>query len=687
LDRPLQVRRFRRGHPSLLAAALVFFGGLFVFWDLPTPPARADGADHLAVRGTVVRAPDHNGNAEVEYRHPVTGQLVEEDINLWQPGRLPRVGEDASLVVSATDPRDVDLAGDDMPGTTNLPEYAVWVVAAAIPLGVRRFTVWRTERLARSNTTTFSMLAVLGPPGRWRRRAVLHLYPLDAEPGALPVCSLPVLTTSQLPLGHVLDAAVKGSPRPMGRAVARVGGEVLWPARRALRSGSLGLPAAVGPPPYGLAVAASPVGRSWRPGSTELALPLLGLLGAIVLLGSVGFVTARNERTARVLGREGIPAVGTVVENDDDWTVVLEVDRGGVDSRVGAPVDFPEDYPVGRRFPIFLDPEDPRRARLAAEPYDALEPVIWASVPLAAVFVWLLVELLRWWRAARAVRSGQWWSPRVAPRADGSILLDELDRPVCVVRGTPPVLVVGQPEPGGFVATFDADGRSAWAGIPSMPAPSASAGLTKRPDGSIVDGGPMVVPIRTYRFGRRHGIEIENGLVRLVMPKYFGTTPMEVPVTDVAVLDLGGAAVDLPEGAGFANLPTTSDHVSPTVALLFARPLVLPRKRFALHPSGPVDGVLLRIKDPVAAVAQLRSAGLADGRNAAGWMHPEPPPVTPRGQLIATVVSAVGFVLLAIGAISGRIIAVDSGAGLWVVVGLVGIGSALLFAGWFWRRR
>jgi hypothetical protein len=446
------------------------FGGLFVFSDLPTPPATADGLEHLAVQGTVLEEADDHGVARVEYLHPVTDQVVEEELHLWQPGRLPRVGEKADLVVSASDPRSVDLVGDDMPGTTNLPVYAMWVVAAAIPLGVRRFTVWRTERVARSSMKTFTMLAALGPPGRWRRRAVLHLYPLDAALGSRPVCSLPVLNTHRLPLGQILPVEVKGAPRPMGRVVARVGESVLWPARRALRSGSLPLPAAMAEPPYGLTEREPPTGVTWRPLWQRAVLPIVGVAASVVLLAVVAVVTHRNQEIAHRLERQGTSVVGTVIGHEDgDFTVVLRVRSGDQVTEVRAPADFANEFPEGRRFPIIVDPDDPKRGRLQAEPYDGTEPVLWAGFPLAVSGSWVLFELARWWRARSVVRSGPWWDAGVADHGGGLLVLDASGRAVSAIEGEAPLYLAGEPDPGGFTATFRGTGELEWAGVPRVP--------------------------------------------------------------------------------------------------------------------------------------------------------------------------------------------------------------------------
>ncbi|MGH9178045.1 MAG: hypothetical protein ACRD0N_05770, partial [Acidimicrobiales bacterium] len=234
-ERPPAVTRFRNSTLWLPVAVLAGVGWAFVIEDLPASrPARLDPAEEVALDGRVLgRAP--GDSVEVGYFHPTTEQEVEAEVHVWDGDLVPERGGTLRLIVRRDDPLSAAAAGDAMPLTANLGGYAILVAGACLPAAMRRFFVWRTERLAGAEAPSFAMAATLTPHRR-RFRCDLHLYPLDAAEQAPPVCTVAVLTTGQARIGsQVFPVEVKGSPRPLGRVVARSGAAILWPAGRAGR--------------------------------------------------------------------------------------------------------------------------------------------------------------------------------------------------------------------------------------------------------------------------------------------------------------------------------------------------------------------------------------------------------------------------------------------------------------------
>ena len=56
---------------------------------------------------------------------------------------------------------------------------------------------------------------------------------------------------------------------------------------------------------------------------------------------------------------------------------------------MAAPVDYPDDYDPGQKYPAVVR-DDGDLVRLLAEPYDALEPILWAAIPTAVILWWAL---------------------------------------------------------------------------------------------------------------------------------------------------------------------------------------------------------------------------------------------------------------------------------------------------------
>jgi hypothetical protein len=189
-------------------------------------------------------AVEDDGETKVRYRHPVTEQDVVAPLWVWHERYRAEPGDEVRVIVQNDDPLSVQVEGDRFPVTENLVVYGLWVIGASIPFVARRFSMWRTERLAASAEPTFAMTGALVPSTPFAR-CHLQLFALDAPPAAEPLCSVRVLTTGHAPLlRRTFPVEVKGRPRPLGRVVAQTGGVVLWPAGRALgRRGGRGRPA------------------------------------------------------------------------------------------------------------------------------------------------------------------------------------------------------------------------------------------------------------------------------------------------------------------------------------------------------------------------------------------------------------------------------------------------------------
>jgi hypothetical protein len=88
---------------------------------------------------------------------------------------------------------------------------------------------------------------------------------------------------------------------------------------------------------------------------------------------------------------DGRRAVATIVgRNEQSVNVdVVAADGSGPVRLMAAPVDYPDDYEPGQKYPAVVH-EDGRLVRLLAEPYDALEPIMWAAVPTAVMLWWAL---------------------------------------------------------------------------------------------------------------------------------------------------------------------------------------------------------------------------------------------------------------------------------------------------------
>ena len=425
---PAPVRRFLRrplwwAGVALLAAAV----GLAV--DVEAA-ARERAARHrfLAVDGAVGERYRRGPDVPVAYDNPVTGQRLEVTTRVWDEGLWPPgPGAPVALRVDPGNPEHVFVAGDRYPTAANLWWYLPPVGLPLLAWAGRRWSLRRARRLLEVPAPSFAMTGAIGPAAGGGRRCHLDVYPLDAAPGAPPLCSLPVLTTGGAPLGPPFPVEVKGGPRPLGRLVARTGDGLLWPAGRAALTASaprpptppvapLIAPPAPGPmadPPGAAPPAETGSGWSAVPFRRAAGAELLVLAATLALVALVALVTVTNARRARAVERHGVPVLARVVGHDDTNGVLLVAYRlpGEEAERRGtAAVDFPSDHPVERVFPARVDPRRPATLRLLMAPYEARQPILWSLLP-AAVAAGVVTRRLAAWRRMRRVAAAGPWAP------------------------------------------------------------------------------------------------------------------------------------------------------------------------------------------------------------------------------------------------------------------------------------
>ncbi|MCA1683982.1 MAG: hypothetical protein LC708_02490, partial [Actinobacteria bacterium] len=370
----------------------------------------------LAVEGTVSERYRRGPDVPVAYDNPVTGEHLDVTVRVWDDGLWPEPGAPVALRVDPGDPEHVFVAGDRYPTAANLWWYLPPVALPLLAWAGRRWSLGRARRLVDTPEPSFAMTGAIGPAAGGGRRCHLDVYPLDAAPGAPPLCSVPVLTTGGAPLGPPFPVEVKGGPRPLGRVAARHRDRLLWPGGRATLTASTPRPA---DPPARTAVWPAPAAEVTAPGGPSTPFrraarsELLVLASTLAVVALVAMVTLTNARRARAVERHGVPVLARVVGHDDTDGVVLVVYRlpGEETERRGtAAVDFPSDHPVDRLLPARVDPRRPTTLRVLLEPYEAREPILWSLVP-AAVAVGGVVRRRAAWRRIRAVAGAGPWYP------------------------------------------------------------------------------------------------------------------------------------------------------------------------------------------------------------------------------------------------------------------------------------
>ena len=195
----------------------------------------------------------------------------------------------------------------------------------------------------------------------------------------------------------------------------------------------------------------------------------LGVFGATVAFGAMVTAVTLTNAAAYDVPVEWEDTVGEVVDRDPGArTVVVEYEEDGAGHRASVPVEFAEDYTVGRRYPVEVDPDDPEHVRVHPR---GLRHGRADRDGLAARRGGggVLVAHLRRWRRVRALdRTGPWWQTEAWSQPGGEGLLG--DRADGYVRASLPrarrvqsawpvaTVVAGCPEPGEVVMVVDEAG-------------------------------------------------------------------------------------------------------------------------------------------------------------------------------------------------------------------------------------
>jgi hypothetical protein len=281
------------------------------------PEVRADDATFADARVLIVEAspvdPD-TGLIDVTFDDPDTAQTVHAAVYVRSDLERDADGR-VAVEVSRRDPTQVRLANEMR---TYLDDIGFYLVPLALPLAawlLRRRHVGRIERLMRSNASSYAMLAAVEPPRHLRRGWRLCLYPLNAAPGAEPVCTVELVWLPIRPWG-AFPVEVKGEPRPFGLVAVRSGDDVFWPRGRALASrAELLRPSTV--------EATLPVAATVETGSRPPSMASSRALRALMLVAFGAFIwlgSASSWSTEQVLERSQ-PATATVVGPSGDVTL------------------------------------------------------------------------------------------------------------------------------------------------------------------------------------------------------------------------------------------------------------------------------------------------------------------------------------------------------------------------------
>ena len=335
------VRRWLRRPAWWLAAsfliALVLFGAdLFAF---PNQQRAARGA---VVEGWILGSWDGGIDVPVAYTQPGGGETVIAIARTTAPSD-ERVGP-VEVRVDPQHPNDAHLGGFDQSQLLIAPLTALGPAVAAILLWwwTRRRRVRRSEALAVADVPSFRMSGLPRPgtvsPRRWR----MHLYPLDAPPGADPVCSVAMIDGDDDLRPRLVE--VKGQPRPGGEVVVwePASNRVWWPAGRVLLTGRRKL-ATAGPYPV------RPTHSPWR--------WIVPVVGFVVMVGAL----ESGENRDLQLERSEVVAV-TVVSGHGEATgptVVSYRTVDGTDREATVVLAGPQR--VGDRYRLRVDPDYPDR--------------------------------------------------------------------------------------------------------------------------------------------------------------------------------------------------------------------------------------------------------------------------------------------------------------------------------------
>lgn len=626
----------------------------------------ADERGEMIIDGVVAGGSD---GSTVRYRHPVTGQDVRATLPVWS---LPTpVDGDAVRIVVNADPMHAELYGDRFGPAANLSWYLT-LLGVAFVLALPWWAAHRTVGLRAAPTPPTEMVGVLAERGRFRRRLDLDLYEPGAPAGSRSVGAVPVLSIAPVAVDTPFVVQVAGRPGPWRRVVARTGSTTLWPRRRCYRSTPGWRPAGHPVHPDGWAEVPPPSAHSGLASLRPLLPPAATALAAAALVLVVAILSVRgSDREARFV--EGAERrVATVVGHRSDDTVV-ELSLEGSDGRrvrVNAEVAASE-HPIGTRYEVWVDPRGDPAAVFVAWPYDTIEPIIWASVPLVAALGWLLSATGRVRAVAAAARRGPW--RRATARLDDMsidaalVLTGPTGTGVGVVPiaspdaspgastgslGTVTVVVGGDPGPHAPIALWHEDGTPIRVEGPMLT--GASVPTLESLDGvGPADAGSgrrrwMLRHYRWVRRARRPFVGASGGQLEIFVPQWFGGRLWRVPLREVAVIDhtdtadltaadevepTGTVAV-LAEDIVVPYLITTSPNAAATTTLLFETPQRIPPLRWFMLGSTAgvswtaarsargltVDGVQVRFVAPKEASRQLVAAGAEKITDAHAWL-------------------------------------------------------------------
>jgi hypothetical protein len=326
---------------------------------------------------TIVAGEDDETQAR--YPHEVVGQ-VSADIDSGGAA----AGDSVAVAYDIDDPYRVEPR-DGRPRRDLTPWIVVGaVLVAAGSCAAAQWSARRQRQLAADESTAFSMLATIHH-SRLSIVPRLSLYALDSATGERPVCTIRLADIRvDGPGDACFPVDVKGIPRPTGLVVVRCGDEVLWPRGRALVVARHRRPERV----------TAPAVREARNVRQFLAwLAVCGVCGLMVT-ATVTILSLHGARMTERWVAEGRRAVATIVGSNEQSVNVDVVTANGSGVRLmAAPVDYPDDYDPGQKYPAVVR-EDGRLVRLLAEPYDAVEPILWAAVPTAVVLWWALRRLI-----------------------------------------------------------------------------------------------------------------------------------------------------------------------------------------------------------------------------------------------------------------------------------------------------
>jgi hypothetical protein len=303
-------------------------------------------AGGLRVSGVPVPEWDGDADLDVVYEHP-SGQVIRASTYVWNAELLGSPNEPVDLEVSTTDPTRVRVAGDEFQPSNPL-QYLLFAAPFVLGWGARRWSLAQSERLASSDAVSYQMRAVASSPGFWSWRWRIHLYALDSAPGALPICTAPLVEAPVTAVDQTVE--VKGPPRPWGRVMIRDQGtgEVLWPSGRCLRT-------------HGWGRRSLEPGHPTRPGRAGRVLAGLG-----VVLFAAGAVVDNRTQDSLDSGRRKYSIDATVVSlspaddrGSDGSPTIVEVEWLG--STRAHRVSSSDAVVPGETIPVFIDPAMPDR--------------------------------------------------------------------------------------------------------------------------------------------------------------------------------------------------------------------------------------------------------------------------------------------------------------------------------------